>query len=227
VNQGDSLLFSSGNFNVLIDTGNVDSDYGVIPYLKSHGVNKLDYLIITHGDDDHIKEAINIIENIKTNKIILNTYNNAKEEQLIKYLINNNIKYENIGYKLIEYKSISIELQAFDYVNENENSVITHITFNNHKILLMADAYQEQEKLLNYNNVDILKIGHHGSNTSTSNYLIDITDPKISLISVGANNRYKHPSDETIQKLNQYYQTSINGSVIIEFKSNIYVKKRF
>jgi competence protein ComEC len=227
VNQGDSFLFTSKDLNILIDTGDVNSDYTLIPYLKSIGIVKIDYLILTHGHSDHIKEAINIIDNFKIGCIFFNKYDNEEETIIINYIKEKDICYKNIEEKRINHKNIFVELTAFDNKDENENGIITHISFNNRNILLMADVYQEQENKLKYKDIDVLKIGHHGSKTSTSYDFIRKTNPKVSLISVGKYNSYNHPNIETINKLDKYYQTSIHGNVIIYFNKDISIKKRF
>lgn len=236
VEQGDSTLIELKNGkNILIDTGGIYnknnySDYNVVPYLKSKGINKIDYLILTHGDYDHIGESINIINNFKVKKVIFNigSYNEL-ELNLIKKLKEKNISYyNNISYLNIE-KNILYFLNTNNYNDENENSLVIYTKIDSIKLLFMGDAGIEKEKdiLEKYNlkDIDFIKIGHHGSNTSSSEEFINSINPRTCLISVGKNNRYNHPNDEVINRLNNYcniYRTDINGSTKIILDKNNY-----
>ena len=155
----------------------------MIPFYKSLGIKKFDYLIITHGDYDHMGEAINLINNFKVKKVVFNcgTYNKL-EQNLIQLLEIKNIPYE----KCIENLNVdnyNLEfLNTRDYNNENENSSVIYTKINNTKILLMGDAGVEREKdiLEKYDlkNIDILKVGHHGSDSSSSKEFIERINPK-------------------------------------------------
>jgi competence protein ComEC len=216
VGQADSIIYTNRNFNVLFDTGNKQ----VVPYLKSIGISKLDYLVITHGDADHAKEALHIINNIKVNNVIFNSYNNNELEQEI---INNiKIPYLNISkYKLNDHISFINDV----YKNENEDSLITKININGYIILLMGDAYTKQEEKIDFK-VDVLKVGHHGSKTSTSQSFIDKIKPDIALISVG-HNYYGHPNKEVLDRLKNHYITKNKGTIKLIFKNNIEIKTKF
>lgn len=229
VNNGDSILISLKNNqgNILIDTGgeinyNVTKN-SVIPYLKSEGIRTIDYLIITHGDYDHIGGSIEVLNNFKVKNIFINSsLDNELEKELIeKY---NAIKIDKLNLKINDY---TFSINSYDSKNENNNSLIIKANIDNKKILFMGDATKEEEiKLLNeynYHNLDILKIGHHGSKTSTSNVFLKKINPYVSLISVGLKNRYNHPSIETLENLKNYktFLTSINGSTKIILKNNL------
>lgn len=225
VGQGDSIFikYPNNKLNILIDTGPKDSKYNVIPYLKSIGINKLDYLILTHGDADHANEAINIINSIKVCKVLFN--NNSLTEleiKIIKELQRKNIQY----YFVQDLKIGDIRLKTYDHKNENQNSIITNIKYLKYNLLFMGDASVNEEK--NYiEKVSLLKVGHHGSKTSTSEEFIDNVSPQISLISVGKNNLFKHPNKEVIERLDKYYQTSINGSIKVVFNEKMNIYRRF
>ena len=112
------------------------------------------------------------------------------------------------------------------YDNENNNSSIIYTELNNYKFLFMGDASVEVEKNLiekyNLEYIDVLKVGHHGSKTSSSKSFIDDINPKYSIISVGKNNRYGHPNKEVLDNLEQskIYRTDIDGSILFKIKNN-------
>ena len=235
VGQGDSIFikYPYNKSNILIDTGGLlNSNYSVIsnktiPYLKSIGIYKINYLILSHGDYDHMGEAINLINSFKVDKVIFNcgTHNNL-EKKLINVLDKKKIKY----YSCIKELSIDNNklyfLQTKEYNNENDNSNVIYTEFNNYKFLFMGDAGIDKEKdiLKKYNlkDIDFLKVGHHGSATSSSEEFIHSTNPKYSLISVGKNNRYGHPNKEVLNILDSstVYRTDQDGSIMLKVKNN-------
>ena len=241
VGQGDSILLSSPNRkeNILIDTGgkisyekekwkerkNKNISDNIITFLRKLGINKLDYLIVTHGDYDHMGEAINLVNNFKVEKVIFNCGEfNDLEKKLIKVLNKKKIEY----YSCIKELSINNNkvyfLNTKEYENENDNSSVIYTKLNGYKFIFMGDAGVEKEKDIldkyNLSNIDVLKVGHHGSKTSTSKKFIDEIKPKYSIISVGKNNRYGHPNKEVLDTLNdsKIYRTDQDGSIMFKIK---------
>lgn len=232
VGQGDSMLIHSNNITMLLDTGGnfkkgIITEKKILPLLKSLGIRKINILCLSHGDFDHIGEAINLVENFKVEKVIFNCgSHNDLENELIKVLYTKNIKYYscikelNIGNNKLHF------LNTREYDNENANSNVIYTELNNYKFLLMGDAstLTEKEILDKYNlpNIDVLKVGHHGSKTSSSKIFIDTINPKYSLISVGKNNRYHHPNKEVLDDLknSKIYRTDIDGSIMIKLKKS-------
>lgn len=213
---------------ILIDTGKNEYKIKneVIPYLKSIGIKKIDYLIITHGDEDHIGGSITLINNFQVKNVILNkgTFTDI-EKELIKNLNKKKILYQiNINKINISNHTIYL-LNNTKYNNENDNSIITYFTYQKYKFLYMGDASitTEDNLLENYNlnNISILKVGHHGSNTSSSKDFISQINPSISLISVGENNIYHHPNKEVTNNLSKsrIYRTDINNMVKLTINS--------
>ena len=237
VGQGDSILISYPNNrgNILIDTSgdtmNYDSSDNVskkiIPYLKTAGITKLDYLIVSHGDFDHMGEAISLVNNFKVDNVIFNCgeYNDL-ENNLIKVLNKKNIKYYTCikELKISKYKLQLLNTREYD--NENDNSNVIYISYGNYKLLFMGDAGTDKEsdilKKYNIDNIDILKVGHHGSKTSSSQKFVDKINPKYSIISVGKYNRYGHPNKEVLNNLDdsKVYRTDQDGSVMFKIKNN-------
>lgn len=240
VGQGDSMLISVNNKITLVDTGGLvmysDKEYTyklsknkILPYLKAKGIRKIDNLILTHGDADHVMEASYIVSNFKVDRVIFNRgeYNDL-EKNLIKVLKKENIKYFK-GFNEIDMDKCKLKfLNTLKYDNENDNSNVIYLKYDKYKFLLMGDAGIDRENdILNkYNlkDIDFLKVGHHGSDTSSGEEFIDNINPKYSLISVGKNNRYGHPKEEVLGILSgsKIYRTDIDGSVEIKFNKNGY-----
>lgn len=246
VGQGDSLLIHSRNKTMLLDTGgkityekedwqkrNIKtlSETTLIPLLKSLGIRKLDYLILSHGDFDHCGEAINLIHSIKIENVILNEGEiNSQEEKIITLLKSKSISYaiarKDSEYQIGEFRLVSLN-SSWD--NENDSSIVFLMKVKNYQFLLMGDSSKVvEEKLIQeyqLNQIDFLKVGHHGSKTSTSNEFLNAIKPKIALISVGINNRYQHPSSEVIKRLEKFqistFLTSIHGSIQFNFNKNV------
>ena len=246
VGQGDSILikYPYNKSNILIDTGGIttynnkeewmirENNYSIsndkiIPYLKSIGINKLDYLIISHGDYDHMGEAINLVENFKVEKVIFNCGEfNELEKDLIEVLDKKKIPYYSCIKELNIDKNKLYFLNNKDYGNENDNSSVIYTELNNYKFLFMGDAGVEVEEDLiekyNLKDIDVLKVGHHGSKTSSGKKFINEINPKYSIISVGKNNRYGHPNKEVLFNLenSKIYRTDQDGSIMFKIKNN-------
>ena len=245
VGQGDSALIRLPNNsgNILIDTGGKfsyemekwrekRSKYSIvksstIPFFKSFGIKKLDYLILSQGDYDHIGEAINLIDNFNVEKVIFNCGEfNDLEKELIKVLDKKKIRY----YLCIKELNIDNNelyfLQTKEYDNENDNSNVIYAELNGYKFMFMGDAGVDKEKDIldkyNISNIDVLKVGHHGSKTSSGKVFIDGINPKYSIISVGKNNRYGHPNKEVLNNLDgsKIYRTDQDGSIMFKIKKN-------
>lgn len=172
-------------------------------------------------------EAINLVRDFKIGKVIFNNgeYNDL-ELELIKVLEEDNVPYyQNI--KILNIKNNKLYfLNNNFYDNENDNSIVLYSNINNYKFLLMGDAgiNVEQDLIDKYNlfDIDILKVGHHGSNTSSSSFFINNINPKYSIISVGKGNRYGHPNKEILDILDSsnIYRTDIYGSIMFKFKKD-------
>ena len=232
VGQADCLLiqFPYNKKNILIDTGNNYSEYkikNIINYLKSKGISKINYLVISHGDYDHIGGSFYLVNNFKVENVIFNRGKfNDLEKKLITVLEKRNIKYfQNI-------KELNLNNNRLYFLNnklyddENDNSTIIYTEISGIKILLMGDAEMEVERYIlekyNLKNIDILKVGHHGSRTSSHKEFINSINPKYSIISVGKNNRYGHPNKEVLNNLNnsKIYRTDLDGSIMFKIKKD-------
>lgn len=234
VGQGDSILIVTphNRSSIMIDTGgkidykkpewkkrnkayNISNDT-LIPFMRKIGINKIDYLFLTHGDFDHAGETQNLIKNFKIDNIYINKGEENNIEKNIKnkrVLTDNYIEIDNI-------KLYSLNNKIFN--DENDNSLVLYTKINNTKILFTGDASLKTEEFIlkNYNleEVDILKVAHHGSSTSSGIKFLEKIKPKISIVSSGKNNRYNHPNDSVVNRLKKYgtfYNTAENGTVEI------------
>ena len=242
VGQGDSLLIHSNNKTMLLDTGGKINlpkkdwqrknksitDKTLIPLLKSLGIKRLDIMCFSHGDNDHLGEAINLVNNIKINKVLFNNGNiNNNENRIINLLTKKKIKYKKVlekeKFNIGKFKFISINKSFKD---ENDSSSIFLVNIYKYFFLLTGDASKVSEEyiLSNYNlpDIDILKVGHHGSKTSSGIDFINEIKPRYSIISVGKNNRYGHPNKEVLDNLKDsiIYRTDDDGSIMFKIKNN-------
>ena len=236
VGQGDSLLIrTKNNKSIMVDTGgkltykkekwelknrNFDIEKNtIIPFIKSIGINKIDYLFLTHGDADHCGNSKSLIDSFNVKKVYLNKgkINNCEKKA------NGNILYED--YLKID-NVIVHSLNNGNYNDENSLSMVLLLLIDNYKILLMGDAPKSVEEQIikknNLNNIDLLKVGHHGSNTSSSKNFIGHIKPKYSIISVGENNKFGHPKESVLNNLDdsKIYRTDEDGSIMFKIKKN-------
>ena len=234
VSQGDSILIITPHKKniTLIDTGGmVNNNYYIsnnyILYMKSIGINKINTLIVTHGDYDHMGEAINLVNNFRVEKVIFNCGpHNDLEQELIKVLDKKKIKYYSCIKELNIGNNKLYFLQTKEYDNENDNSNVIYTELDGYKFMFMGDASinTEKEILSKYNlpDIDVLKVGHHGSKTSSSKEFVNEINPRYSVISVGKNNSYGHPNKEVLNSLQSsiIYRTDQDGSVMFKIKNN-------
>lgn len=187
-----------------------------------------------HGDYDHMGDAINLVENFNVKNVIFNCGDyNLLEKKLINKLNEKNISYSSCiqSLNINDYNLIFLQTKKYD--NENDNSNVIYFDINTYKFLFMGDVgiKKESEVLEKYNLkiIDFLKVGHHGSNTSSSEKFLNIIKPKYSIISVGKNNRYGHPKNEVLNNLknSKIYRTDLNGSIKIKINKEKLIIKTF
>lgn len=248
VGQGDcTLIKTPHNKTIMIDSGGQENleEYDVgkavlVPYLLARGITKLDYIVISHFHADHCNGFIAIMNEIKVDKIIIaKQENHTKEEERIINLAkekNIGIIYAKMGQK-INFDSetyIDILYTGNDIQNLNNNSIIAELKYKAFSMLFTGDAEEKEEKeflqecKVNKLKIDILKVGHHGSKTSSSQDFINSVNAKIALIGVGKNNNFGHPNIEIIDRLKKsgakIYRTDIMGEIMIEVDSKCKIK---
>ena len=195
------------------------------PYLRNERIRKIDYLIITHFDSDHSGGTISLLKNFRVNNIIIQNENKTTKtsKEILSYLKENKLNYKIINNNETILKEDNLEIKTFlpSLSNENnENSIITYLKYKNKNILFMADCgYMGFEKIKKFipNNIDILKIGHHGAQNSINKQMINYLYPEYSLIS-SKENDYNHPHYSTVNLLNEI------NSKIIQTKNHGFVK---
>ena len=230
VGQGDALFIHSNQQNVLVDTGGLYEEgnlfFNVLsPLLKSLGISKIDYLFLTHGDKDHLGEAYTLLKNYRVGEVYLNQGKiNFFEEKITK---SHKKTFQIEEGKIIVVGDITFMELNKEFLDENDSSSVFLMIYQDRKVLLMGDASMESEKYIldtyDLGEIDILKVGHHGSKTSTSERLLKELKPKLALISCGKNNKFNHPNKETIVKLNRYHvpylRTDQEGTITIYLNS--------
>lgn len=228
VGQADSILVTLNDKAMLIDAGNNDTENTVINYLHSQGISRLDYVIATHPHADHIGEMHDIIMNFEIEKFLMpNVTNGDLFEKMLDALIEKNVLTTNpeIG-DMFEFSTA--EFTVLSCKNEDTNdlntaSIVIRLVFGEESYIFCADAEKENEYAMMDSGLtlksSVIKIGHHGSTTSSLEKFITAVDPEIAIISVGANNSYGHPHEKIVKRLNRLgiktYRTDINGTIVI------------
>ncbi len=218
---------------MLIDAGESNDSEMIINYLNDLNYTKIDYLVGTHPHADHIggmEEVINAfdIENIYMPKISTNT---KTYEDLLTTISDNNLKIKTATSDVIilEEENYKVEIigPVEEYSDLNNSSAVIKITYYNNSFLFMGDAEKESEEdiIAKYDiDVDVLKVGHHGSDTSSTEEFITEVTPKYAIISVGEDNKYNLPKQSTIDSLEsvgaKVFRTDLDGTVIISSDGN-------
>lgn len=227
VGQGDATLVKCGNSSMLIDAGDDSKGTLIQNYLQKQKVEKLDYLILTHPDSDHIGGAPVIITKFDINKVFVSNYekDNRTYQKLIEALDNKHLKYTTpkVGsqYSLGTAKIIILAPND-EYDNPNDSSIALLIQNGENTFLFTGDASEKAENDILSNNIDIsadvYKVGHHGSKYSTSKDFFEAVNPTCAVISCSEDNQYGHPHAETLNtfRMNgvKVYRTDEDGTII-------------
>ena len=228
VGQADANVIELPNGELmLIDAGLSGSSEEIIQYIQDLGYDEIDYVVATHPHADHIGGMAEVIDAFQIGNIYMpravstsKTYENLLEVIQDKGLT---IKTGKIGVKVLEEEDLSIEMFApvgDDYSNLNNYSIVLKIIYGDVSFLYTGDAEEENlEEITGDIEADVLKVGHHGSDTSTSKDFLEKVQPEYAIISVGEGNSYGHPASSTIELLKEYtnhiYLTNENGTVVV------------
>lgn len=208
VGQGDSTFITINGCNMLIDSGNDQDGYYIVQFLKAQNIDKIDYFILTHCDEDHIGGAYKILDELQIGTLYMPSKENDTQtyEILLEAIERNNI---NINTNLkasketqyaignANWKVLSVDAKN----NLNDSSIVIELAYGNTKYLFMGDATTRVEEMVEWNEVDVLKVAHHGSNSSTSKQFLEKVKPKYAIISVGRDNSHNLPDIDIVERL--------------------------
>lgn len=228
IGQGDCTLLTQGEHAMLIDAGDNDQGTKVQSYLEYLGISSLDYLVLTHPDADHIGGADVVIYKFDCNTILMperkadtRTYDDVIQAMKSK---NYTAIHPEVGdnYAFGE-SSFTILSPARNYEDSNDCSIVLRLTHGGNTFLFTGDAEEEAENDMLASGMDlsadVLKVGHHGSHTSTSDAFLDAVSPTYAVISCETGNSYGHPHAETLNKLRaagvQLFRTDDQGTITV------------
>lgn len=235
VGQADSILLRNKDKTMLIDAGTNEEGKNVVNFLKEEGISKIDYLIGTHPHEDHIGGLDDVINNFDIGKIYMPKRETTTKafKDVLSAIKNKNLKITqpqkgeiiDLGQAKCEFMTEPI----IDDDNINLSSLTLRVEFGNNSFLFMGDAEKQNEKTITWPKTDVLKVGHHGSDTSSSKEFLEQVNPKYSIIMVGEKNTYKLPKQPIIDRIekigSEIYRTDKNGNIqIISDGNNLEIK---
>lgn len=224
VGQGDSTFITINGYNMLIDSGNDQDGYYIVQFLKAQNIDKIDYFILTHCDEDHIGGAYKILDEIQIGTLYMPNKENDTQtyERLLNAIERNNVNVDKnlkaskeTQYAIgnANWKVLSVDAKN----NLNDSSIVIELDYENTKYLFMGDATTRVEEMVEWNEVDVLKVAHHGSNSSTSQLFLEKIKPKYAIISVGRDNSHNLPDIDIIERLKnnniKIYRTDENNTI--------------
>lgn len=233
VGQGDCTLLECDNSYMLIDAGESDYGHTVADYLKKQNVNKLDYMVITHPHSDHYGGAKTVLQSVQTENIILSeAYSTTRSwEALIDYIDQQNYKVimpETSDSFALGKTTVTAYVPEIDNDDLNNCSIVLRAEYKGLSALFTGDAEKKEEQAMLADGfklkANLLKVGHHGSSTSTSAGFLKKVKPEFATISCGKNNDYGHPHKETKTLLDKSGITTLRtdeqGNIVINLNNN-------
>ena len=231
VGQGDCTIIQTEGHNAMIDAGNNHEGKDVVDYLNQQGIDKLDYLILTHPDADHIGGGDDVLEKIEVEQVIMPDVANdtMTYEEVMGDIEKENVPVEHpkvgeeFGFGDATFTVLCPETDLVSSDDTNDASVGIKLVHGENSFVMCGDASEKSESAMvkrfgSALECDVLKCGHHGSRTSTSEAFLKATNPTWAVISCGVDNSYGHPHQETLERLNnddvQVYRTDLLGTII-------------
>lgn len=229
VGQADSILIQQGNENMLIDAGNNEDEDTIKSYLNNLGITEFKYVVGTHAHEDHIGSLDYIMNSFKVGKIYFPkaTATTKTFENLLKAVKNKVMQftYPTVGetFNLGNAKCTILAPNSNNYEDANNDSIVIKLEYGNNSFMFTGDAEDVSEKEMLSKGfdlkADVLKVGHHGSSSSSCDEFLNAVNPKYAVISVGKDNDYGHPNKESLQRLSsrgiQIYRTDESGTIIL------------
>lgn len=227
VGQADSILILTPNEKtVLIDAGEPEDYEKIKETIDNYGIDKLDVVIATHPHSDHIGSMQKIIENYDIGRVYMpdKIHTSKTFENLLLAIEKKGLEIDiaEAGGKIDLDNAIDLKFVSPNgsFEDINNNSAVLKLAYKDTSFLFTGDMETMAEKLIDDNiDVDVLKVGHHGSNTSSSKEFLNRVTPEIAVISVGKDNKYNHPSQDIVDRLNgmgvQVYRTDEKGNITI------------
>lgn len=226
VGQADCILINDNNEYSLIDAGNNEDGEKLVNYFKDLGITKFKYVFGTHAHEDHIGGMDNIIENFQIEHFYMPDAITTTRtfEEVLDALEEKNIAFEtpkedeNLTFSDTDFKVLHVGKDKKDL---NDTSIVLKLTYKNTSYLFMGDATSSVEKDILDKDIksDVLKVGHHGSQYSSTISFLKKVSPKYAIIEVGKNNSYNHPKEVTLKKLEdlgaKIYRTDEDGTIIL------------
>lgn len=222
------IQFPDGR-NVIIDAGKNDTEDELVKIIKNYGIEKFDYAVATHPHEDHIGGMDAVIDNFEIGCVYMPDVSSNTDtfEDMLDSIETKGIKVSvaKAGVSVIDEENINMVFVAPNsesYEETNDYSAVLRLTYGERSFLFTGDAEAFSEKEMLKNNMDlkadVLKVGHHGSSTSSSKKFIKKVNPEFAIIEVGKNNSYGHPHEETEEVLNnvKIYRTDVHGTVTVK-----------
>lgn len=224
VGQADSELIILNGKTILIDAGNSSDGEKIVSGIKALGIEKLDYVFGTHVHEDHMGGMSYIVDSFDIGEFYMpyDTSSTTKYyKRLLESLTNKNVSVNeaHIG-DVIDFSDAKVEIMSVNNDepdNINLQSIVLQLNYGNMKYLFMGDAEEENEKARTWEDIDLIKVGHHGSNTSSSEKFLNQVLPEIGIIEVGKDNSYGLPKENIINRYEKIgtklYRTDENGTI--------------
>ncbi|MBE6694309.1 MAG: MBL fold metallo-hydrolase [Ruminococcaceae bacterium] len=241
VGQGDAILITMSEGNVLIDAGTNSSEDELKTYLDSLKITEIEYAVFTHPHEDHIGGADMVLENYDVNNILIPdyTYTSATYNRMIDCIEKENAKLHlakpDMTFKVDDMEFFVLAPISQNPKETNNSSVVIKAAYGSTTFMFTGDAEaaSEEEIMARYTKeslkCDLLKVGHHGSDTSTSNEFLSSVAPKYAVMQVGVGNPYDHPCQSTLLKLEkagvEYYRTDLHGDIVFVTDGKTLTKK--
>lgn len=231
IGQGDSSLIITGDQAILIDAGTNSTQGEMVSMINNYGVYELDLIIATHPHEDHIGGIDYIMDGMPVKELLMvdKPYNSITYYDVLDSAQRNNVPIVDPSLRDVYTYDSGLEIEIlkppswFESSDTNDDSIVCYVKIGDTTILYTGDMEHQLEEALysQFYDIDILKVGHHGSRTSTTDGLLDRTTPEEAVISSALNSRYGHPHVETLDKLEErdiiIYRTDLEGDIAFYF----------